>query len=63
MDRIPLSGLYLEMVNRVLWRTLSGRAIEDPTKMARLKYGIREIFRNLERGSLLILLQVMGNFS
>jgi hypothetical protein len=56
-EPLVINGLFLELVNRVLWRTVSGKTIDDNKKMEEFKISIRDLFRVAERGELIFLLQ------
>jgi cytochrome P450 len=55
---VEVNGLFLELVNRVLWRMFMGKTIERGPKLDMLKEKIRDTFRTAERSRVLHILQV-----
>lgn len=54
---IVINGLFLELINKVVWRLVTGKAIERGPKLTDLKVRIREFFRGAERGRLTYIIQ------
>jgi hypothetical protein len=59
---IEINHTFLEPVNRVLWRIISGKPIESGPKLALLTYQIRTLFSMVERGPLLQIIQVSTKY-
>ncbi len=55
---VTVNNLYLEPVNRILWRMMTGKAIESGPQLSELTDSVRNLFRVVERTKMLYLIQV-----
>ncbi len=55
---LKINGMFLEPVNRVLWRIITGKAIDAGPKLSMLTDHIRELFSMVERGTIAQVLQM-----
>ncbi len=57
-----INELFLNLINRVLWRMVTGRTV-DRNVFETLKNNIRDTFKNAERGGVPELLQVYNQLA